>query len=51
MFIFGISSLQFHKRLVKDDGVRKSNWANYPLNESQKLYAATDAYVSWFRFK
>ncbi|KAK0168200.1 hypothetical protein PV327_002025 [Microctonus hyperodae] len=34
------------KKISKDDKVRKSKWHILPLTESQKIYAATDAYVS-----
>ncbi|XP_033202442.2 3'-5' exonuclease isoform X1 [Bombus vancouverensis nearcticus] len=35
------------KKISKDPKVRKSKWHMHPLNDEQKLYAATDAYVSW----
>ncbi|XP_076670262.1 WRN RecQ like helicase isoform X3 [Andrena cerasifolii] len=35
------------KRINKNPQVRRSKWQIYPLNREQKLYAATDAYVSW----
>ncbi|XP_055972606.1 bifunctional 3'-5' exonuclease/ATP-dependent helicase WRN [Sorex fumeus] len=34
------------KQLLKDKAVRCSNWNDFPLSETQKLYAATDAYAS-----
>ncbi|KAK0092985.1 hypothetical protein PV326_000176 [Microctonus aethiopoides] len=34
------------KKISKNDKVRKSKWHILPLTESQKIYAATDAYVS-----
>ncbi|XP_014203962.1 Werner Syndrome-like exonuclease isoform X2 [Copidosoma floridanum] len=34
------------KKISKDPAVRKSKWHIHPLSNSQKLYAATDAYVS-----
>ncbi|KAJ7335809.1 hypothetical protein JRQ81_013750 [Phrynocephalus forsythii] len=37
----------FHKQLLKDKSVRCGNWAEFPLTEEQKLYAATDAYLCW----
>ncbi|XP_054990024.1 bifunctional 3'-5' exonuclease/ATP-dependent helicase WRN [Sorex araneus] len=33
------------KQLLKDKAVRCSNWNDFPLSETQKLYAATDAYA------
>lgn len=35
------------KKINKNPKVRKSKWHMHPLNDEQKLYAATDAYVSW----
>lgn len=37
----------FKKKINKNPEVRKSNWSQYPLSETQKMYAATDAYVSY----
>ncbi|NP_001229367.1 Werner Syndrome-like exonuclease [Nasonia vitripennis] len=34
------------KRISKDSSVRRSKWHIQPLSDKQKLYAATDAYVS-----
>ncbi|ELV11294.1 Werner syndrome ATP-dependent helicase [Tupaia chinensis] len=34
------------KQLLKDKAVRCSNWSRFPLSADQKLYAATDAYIS-----
>uniref|UniRef100_A0A8B9FE58 DNA 3'-5' helicase n=1 Tax=Amazona collaria TaxID=241587 RepID=A0A8B9FE58_9PSIT len=41
----GLVKHLFGKQLLKDKSVRCSNWKEFPLNEEQKLYAATDAYV------
>uniref|UniRef100_A0A663MKR3 DNA 3'-5' helicase n=1 Tax=Athene cunicularia TaxID=194338 RepID=A0A663MKR3_ATHCN len=41
----GLVKHLFGKQLLKDKSVRCSNWEEFPLNEEQKLYAATDAYV------
>lgn len=35
----------FGKQLLKDKSIRCGNWEKFPLDEEQKLYAATDAYV------
>ncbi|XP_006624334.2 Werner Syndrome-like exonuclease isoform X1 [Apis dorsata] len=35
------------RKLNKNPKVRKSKWHLYPLSNEQKVYAATDAYVSW----
>ena len=35
------------KRINKNSQVRRSKWQIYPLSKEQKMYAATDAYVSW----
>ncbi|XP_030421150.1 Werner syndrome ATP-dependent helicase isoform X5 [Gopherus evgoodei] len=41
----GLVKHLFNKQLLKDKCVRCSNWEEFPLNEEQKLYAATDAYA------
>uniref|UniRef100_A0A8B9IVG9 DNA 3'-5' helicase n=1 Tax=Amazona collaria TaxID=241587 RepID=A0A8B9IVG9_9PSIT len=41
----GLVKHLFGKQLLKDKSVRCSNWKEFPLNEEQKLYAATDAYL------
>ncbi|XP_074761361.1 bifunctional 3'-5' exonuclease/ATP-dependent helicase WRN isoform X1 [Athene noctua] len=41
----GLVKHLFGKQLLKDKSVRCSNWEEFPLNEEQKLYAATDAYA------
>uniref|UniRef100_A0A8C3DYR7 DNA 3'-5' helicase n=1 Tax=Corvus moneduloides TaxID=1196302 RepID=A0A8C3DYR7_CORMO len=41
----GLVKHLFGRQLLKDQSVRCSNWEEFPLNEEQKLYAATDAYV------
>ncbi|XP_003703189.1 WRN RecQ like helicase [Megachile rotundata] len=38
------------KELDKNPKVRKSKWHIHPLNKDQKMYAATDAYVSWLLY-
>ncbi|XP_058795255.1 3'-5' exonuclease [Phymastichus coffea] len=35
------------RRINKDPSVRRSKWHIHPLTDAQKLYAATDAYVSF----
>ncbi|XP_033740357.1 Werner syndrome ATP-dependent helicase homolog [Pecten maximus] len=37
----------FKQKINKNPEIRKSNWSQYPLSETQKMYAATDAYVSY----
>ncbi|CAK9799034.1 3'-5' exonuclease [Anthophora plagiata] len=39
------------KKLDKNSKVRRSKWHVYPLSKEQKMYAATDAYVSWLLHK
>ncbi|XP_029048314.1 Werner Syndrome-like exonuclease isoform X3 [Osmia bicornis bicornis] len=39
-----------NKSLDKNSKVRKSKWHIHPLNDNQKMYAATDAYVSWLLY-
>uniref|UniRef100_A0A8C3V2C1 DNA 3'-5' helicase n=1 Tax=Catharus ustulatus TaxID=91951 RepID=A0A8C3V2C1_CATUS len=41
----GLVKHLFGRQLLKDHSVRCSSWEKFPLNEEQKLYAATDAYV------
>ncbi|KAK3751159.1 hypothetical protein QZH41_015484 [Actinostola sp. cb2023] len=36
----------FRHQLNKDNNIRCSNWETTPLSHEQKMYAATDAYVS-----
>ncbi|NXY76618.1 WRN helicase, partial [Glareola pratincola] len=43
----GLVKHLFGKQLLKDKSVRCSNWEEFPLNEKQKLYAATDAYAGY----
>lgn len=38
-------------QVSKPDKIRKGNWEVIPLSEAQKIYAATDAFVSWKLFK
>ncbi|XP_076756249.1 WRN RecQ like helicase isoform X2 [Xylocopa sonorina] len=35
------------KKIDKSPSVRKSKWHLHPLTDEQRMYAATDAYVSW----
>ncbi|XP_075460126.1 bifunctional 3'-5' exonuclease/ATP-dependent helicase WRN isoform X3 [Ascaphus truei] len=41
----GLIKHLFKKQILKDDSIRCSNWDAFPLNEDQKLYAASDAYA------
>uniref|UniRef100_A0A8C3Q1G9 DNA 3'-5' helicase n=1 Tax=Chrysolophus pictus TaxID=9089 RepID=A0A8C3Q1G9_CHRPC len=41
----GLVKHLFGKQLLKDKSIRCGNWVKFPLDEEQKLYAATDAYV------
>uniref|UniRef100_H2ZWI5 DNA 3'-5' helicase n=1 Tax=Latimeria chalumnae TaxID=7897 RepID=H2ZWI5_LATCH len=41
----GLVKHLFMHRLFKENSVRCSNWNEFPLDEDQKMYAATDAYV------
>ncbi|KAM4807874.1 bifunctional 3'-5' exonuclease/ATP-dependent helicase WRN [Rhinophrynus dorsalis] len=41
----GLVKHLFKKQLLKDNNIRCSNWDFFPLNEGQKLYAASDAYA------
>uniref|UniRef100_A0A8C2Y9N3 DNA 3'-5' helicase n=1 Tax=Coturnix japonica TaxID=93934 RepID=A0A8C2Y9N3_COTJA len=41
----GLVKHLFGKQLLKDKSIRCSNWEKFPLDEEQKSYAATDAYV------
>ncbi|KAM4708899.1 bifunctional 3'-5' exonuclease/ATP-dependent helicase WRN [Discoglossus pictus] len=41
----GLIKHLFRKQLLKDNSVRCSSWDVFPLNEEQKLYAASDAYA------
>lgn len=45
-FNFFFFSIQLRKKMSKNSQVRRSKWHIQPLNDAQKLYAATDAYVS-----
>ncbi|XP_030335267.1 Werner syndrome ATP-dependent helicase homolog isoform X8 [Strigops habroptila] len=47
----GLVKHLFGKQLLKDKSVRCSNWKEFPLNEEQKLYAATDAYAGFIIYK
>ncbi|OXB74961.1 UNVERIFIED_CONTAM: hypothetical protein H355_013301 [Colinus virginianus] len=40
----GLVKYLFGKQLLKDKSIRCGNWEKFPLDEEQKLYAATDAY-------
>ncbi|XP_072718147.1 bifunctional 3'-5' exonuclease/ATP-dependent helicase WRN isoform X2 [Ciconia boyciana] len=47
----GLVKHLFGKQLLKDKSVRCSNWEEFPLNEEQKLYAATDAYAGFITYQ
>ncbi|KAM9295291.1 bifunctional 3'-5' exonuclease/ATP-dependent helicase WRN isoform 5-T5 [Morus bassanus] len=47
----GLVKHLFGKQLLKDTSVRCSNWKEFPLNEEQKLYAATDAYAGFIIYQ
>ncbi|NXO00538.1 WRN helicase, partial [Rhinopomastus cyanomelas] len=47
----GLVKHLFGKQLLKDKSVRCSNWEEFPLNEEQKLYAATDAYAGYIIYQ
>ncbi|XP_064366354.1 bifunctional 3'-5' exonuclease/ATP-dependent helicase WRN isoform X4 [Dromaius novaehollandiae] len=47
----GLVKHLFGKQLLKDKSVRCSNWEEFPLNEKQKLYAATDAYAGFITYQ
>ncbi|XP_068797329.1 bifunctional 3'-5' exonuclease/ATP-dependent helicase WRN isoform X3 [Struthio camelus] len=47
----GLVKHLFGKQLLKDKSVRCSNWEEFPLNEKQKLYAATDAYAGFIIYQ
>ncbi|NXN13889.1 WRN helicase, partial [Indicator maculatus] len=47
----GLVKHLFGKQLLKDNSVRCSNWEEFPLNEEQKLYAATDAYAGFIIYQ
>ncbi|NXK47555.1 WRN helicase, partial [Chauna torquata] len=47
----GLVKHLFGKQLLKDKSVRCSNWEKFPLNEEQKLYAATDAYAGFITYQ
>ncbi|KAM9192793.1 bifunctional 3'-5' exonuclease/ATP-dependent helicase WRN isoform 1-T1 [Mergus octosetaceus] len=47
----GLVKHLFGKQLLKDKNVRCSNWEKFPLNEEQKLYAATDAYAGFIIYQ
>lgn len=42
----GLIKFLFHRKLPKDDHIRKGSWQVYPLNEQQLNYAALDAIAS-----
>ncbi|XP_033230238.1 Werner Syndrome-like exonuclease [Belonocnema kinseyi] len=41
-----LTAYVLRKKISKNSQVRRSKWHIQPLNDAQKLYAATDAYVS-----
>ncbi|NXR99088.1 WRN helicase, partial [Oxylabes madagascariensis] len=47
----GLVKHLFGRQLLKDQSVRCSNWEKFPLNEEQKLYAATDAYAGYIVYE
>ncbi|NXI73786.1 WRN helicase, partial [Anseranas semipalmata] len=47
----GLVKHLFGKQLLKDKSVRCSNWEKFPLDEEQKLYAATDAYAGFIIYQ
>ncbi|KFW94873.1 Werner syndrome ATP-dependent helicase, partial [Phalacrocorax carbo] len=47
----GLVKHLFGKQLLKDTSVRCSNWQEFPLNEEQKVYAATDAYAGFIIYQ
>ncbi|XP_031966469.1 Werner syndrome ATP-dependent helicase isoform X2 [Corvus moneduloides] len=47
----GLVKHLFGRQLLKDQSVRCSNWEEFPLNEEQKLYAATDAYAGYIIYE
>ncbi|NXY90046.1 WRN helicase, partial [Alcedo cyanopectus] len=47
----GLVKHLFGKQLLKDKSIRCSNWEEFPLNEEQKLYAATDAYAGFIIYQ
>ncbi|KFU91231.1 Werner syndrome ATP-dependent helicase, partial [Chaetura pelagica] len=47
----GLVKHLFGKQLLKDKSIRCSNWEEFPLNEKQKLYAATDAYAGFIIYQ
>ncbi|XP_032916258.1 Werner syndrome ATP-dependent helicase isoform X3 [Catharus ustulatus] len=47
----GLVKHLFGRQLLKDHSVRCSSWEKFPLNEEQKLYAATDAYAGYIVYE
>ncbi|NXD42862.1 WRN helicase, partial [Copsychus sechellarum] len=47
----GLVKHLFGRQLLKDQSVRCSSWERFPLNEEQKLYAATDAYAGYIVYE
>ncbi|XP_072190500.1 bifunctional 3'-5' exonuclease/ATP-dependent helicase WRN isoform X2 [Excalfactoria chinensis] len=47
----GLVKHLFGKQLLKDKSIRCSNWEKFPLDEEQKLYAATDAYAGFIIYQ
>ncbi|KAL2304633.1 hypothetical protein Nmel_006584 [Mimus melanotis] len=47
----GLVKHLFGRQLLKDQSVRCSSWEKFPLNEEQKLYAATDAYAGYIIYE
>lgn len=47
----GLVKHLFGKQLLKDKSIRCGNWEKFPLDEEQKLYAATDAYAGFIIYQ
>ncbi|XP_031463388.1 Werner syndrome ATP-dependent helicase isoform X1 [Phasianus colchicus] len=47
----GLVKHLFGKQLLKDKSIRCGNWVKFPLDEEQKLYAATDAYAGFIIYQ
>lgn len=47
----GLVKHMFGKKINKNPALRKSDWSVFPLSDSQKSYAATDAYVSYLIYE
>jgi len=47
----GLARNVLHRRISKDPSVRKCDWTQFPLPETQQRYAATDAVMSLMIFR